>query len=63
MIFLISSKAANLLRVTHLTMLACTETVVRGYLSNYRGLHSIMWDTIKTLDVHTNGLPHGGGSG
>lgn len=62
-ILLISSQAANLLGLTHLTVLACTETVVRGHLSNYRGLDSITWDTIKKLDVPTNGLPHGGRSG
>lgn len=63
MIFLISSQADNLLRLTHFTVLARAETVVRGHLSNYRGLDFTMWDTIKMLDVPTNGLPHGGRSG
>lgn len=63
LILLISSRAANLLGLTHLTVLACAETAVRGRLSNYRGLDSITWETIKTLGVPTNGLPNGGRSG
>lgn len=59
--FLISfSQAANLLGLIYLVMLVCTERVVRGHLSNYRGWDSI---TSKTLDVPTSALPHGGRSG
>lgn len=48
LIFFISLQAANLLQLTRLAVLACSEMVARGYSSNYRGLDSFTWYTIKT---------------
>lgn len=58
-IFSFSSADVNLLLVTLLSTQACTKTVVRGYLSNHRGLDSILRDSGKMWDVHTYGLPNG----
>lgn len=55
-IFSFSSADVNLLLVTLLSTQACTKTVVRGYLSNHRGLDSILRDSVKMWDVHTYGL-------